>query len=308
LKTKTFFDLQLELFDAFSSGSLEQVAMLIEEAKEKFPAREEKLSFWKACMYSRMGESEKALTVLKEAREKGIWWNPFPLQHDPDLKNLLPYEDYQLIVAECEALFEKKEAGERRFETIGNDQSETGIVSVHWRGSNIDDFAPYWTGADEYYFGFPQSSQIYSTNMFCWDDPIKAEEELELAIQQFLTNHSFKQLLLAGASQGGKLAMKRALTDGSGEVDGFIAVVPAIRDPLEVEEWIKACDRSKRGVIMTGDLDVYHPNILSLQSMFEENGIACKFIVNEGVGHFFPKDFIHQLRESVDFILQKDEG
>lgn len=304
MKTKTFFDLQMELFEAFSSGASDQVLSLIEEAEENYPQREEKLSFWKACMYSRIGELEKAVTVLKEARQNGVWWNPFPLQHDQDLKNLLKYEDYKEIMAECEALFNRKENGTPHFETFGNEQSDTGILSIHWRGSNIEDFAPYWTGADEFCFGFPQSSQIYSTNMFCWDDPVKAEEEVEKAIRHFLQGHAFEHFIVSGASQGGKLAMKRALTDTSGKIDGFIAVVPAIREPQEVEEWLKFVDRQKRGVIITGDQDVYHPNIMSLQKAFEQSEVSCKFIVNEGVGHFFPKDFTKQLRDSVEFITQ----
>ncbi|MFC4409679.1 hypothetical protein ACFOZY_04425 [Chungangia koreensis] len=308
MKTKTFFHVQMEIFEAFKEGHIEHGLSLVKEAEQFFPEREEKLSFWKSCAYSRIGKTEEAIEVLQDARNKGIWWGPFQLQHDPDLKYLQGIEEFESIVAECKTLFERNELGAPEFRTFGNEQSSTGILSIHWRGSNIEDFAPYWTGADEFFFGFPQSSQIYSTNMFCWDDAVRAEEEVELANQQFLEGRTFKHVLVSGASQGGKLAIKRALSDTCGNIDGFIAVVPAIRDPLEVEEWLKKATGKARGVIITGDQDVYHPNIMSLQPLFEQYGVACKFFTNEGVGHDFPQNFTHQLRESVKFILQDNKG
>lgn len=304
MKTKTFFHVQMEIFEAFRQGKIEYGLSLVKEAEQVFPEREEKISFWKACAYSRLGNVEMAIAVLREARNKGVWWGPYPLMHDSDLKNLQGVEEFETIVSECNKIFERKEYGTPQFKTLGNEQSSIGILSIHWRGSNIEDFAPYWTGADEFYFGFPQSSQVYSTNLFCWDDAVRAEEEVDLASQRFLEERCFKNFIISGASQGGKLAIKRALTDTSGKIDGFIAVVPAIRDSLEIEEWLKDANRKTKGVIITGDQDVYHPNIMALQPMFEHYGLDCKFFINEGVGHNFPKDFTPQLRESVKFILQ----
>ncbi|WP_144512171.1 TPR end-of-group domain-containing protein [Bacillus sp. FJAT-22090] len=303
MKTKTFLEIQKKLFNAFESGNFAEVQKLIDETVIRFPDRMEKYSFWRACTFARIGEKEEAISVLQEALSLGVWWNPNTLMRDPDLSLLHDEDQYQLIIQQCQSILEKQEPKENLFVPFGDEHAQTGIFSIHWRGSNIEDFAPFWVEGNDYLIGFPQSSQPYAFNSYCWDDHEKAIVEVRHALKRFNERFEFDNLIVAGASQGGKLAIELALDNKSLHVKGFIAVVPAIVNLTEIESMImKANKPNLKGCIITGDQDPFYKKTQELVEIFKQNNIECNIFVTEGLGHFFPDDFSKLLIKAVDFI------
>lgn len=306
MRTNTFFEMQKKVFNAFERSEFDEVHKLIEEMEIEFPNRREKYSFWRACAFARMGEKEEAISVLQEALSFGIWWNPNTLMRDPDLSSLHEEEQYQLILQQCQSILEKQEPKETLFVPFGDEHSKTGIFSIHWRGSNIEDFAPFWLEGNDYLIGFPQSSQQYAFNSYCWDDHEKAIVEVTHALTRFSERYEFDNLIVAGASQGGKLAIELALDNKNSHVKGFIAVVPPIVNLTAIESLIMKANKSNlKGCIITGDQDPFYKKTMELVEIFKQNHIECNILVTEGLGHFFPDDFPKLLIKAVDFINKK---
>ncbi|MEN2466868.1 DUF3089 domain-containing protein [Ornithinibacillus sp. JPR2-1] len=304
-----FIALQNELFQLFQEGNIARVYPLIEKAEQTFPNRLNKIIFWKACAYATEHKLTDALTVLQEGLAKGIWWNPILLTHDPDLKELQALDEFQTIVSRCKAIVEStKQVATSPLFTYGNVRAEIGLFSLHMRGTNAADFAPYWLDeqtSQDYFFGFPQSSQVFGYNAFCWDNQELMLEDLTRTYAEYKAKGNTTEDILAGGSQGGKLAIELSLKQ-TFQTKGFIAVIPAIQDLSGFERIIAENSRDTvRGVIITGDQDPFYEKTVQLAELFKQHGIPCKLITIKGLGHFFPSDFTGLLSEAVDYVLDR---
>lgn len=302
-----FIDFQKKLFARFSEKNFPMVHTLIRQAEVEFPERLEKIQFWKACVFSLEGKPEQAIEALQNGLEQGIWWNPLVLKNDPDLKTLQEREDFKNILRQCEEIFQKQTAlSKPELYVYGNDLADIGIYSLHWRGSNVPDFAPYWLNEvvlEKFYFGFPQSSQVWGYNSYCWDHQETATKEVINMYEKFKQGAKGNKVILAGASQGGKLALKLAL-EGTIAVEGCIAVIPAINNVDEFKEILQQNpNRFLKCSIVTGDEDYFYGKQLELVELFNQYGLSVKLFVKKGLGHFFPDDFIELLQEAVEFIV-----
>lgn len=301
-----FVELQKDLFGLFELGKYDEVHSLIERAQVEFPERLDKIIFWRACVYSVQGNQENAIAALKEGLQKGIWWNPLTLTREQDLHSLQDIEEFKVIVNECKEMLEDhKPISTPELFTYGNDQSNLGLFSLHWRGSNVKYFAPYWFDTsllDDFLFAFPQSSQVFGYNAYCWDNQIIAVEEIKESFRNFKETFNTKQDIIAGASQGGKLAIELSLNGNILGTKGFIAVIPAIQDVTSLESLLVENGNKIKGCIITGDKDPFYNNTVELVKLFEENEFQCKLIVIEGLDHFFPADFTDLLKEAIEFI------
>ncbi|HAM79216.1 DUF3089 domain-containing protein [Ornithinibacillus bavariensis] len=306
-----FVSLQKEVFRLFGEGRLDEVHSLIDHVQNEFPNRLDKTIFWRACAFSKQERLDSAVQALQAGLDQGFWWNPIILTGDPDLEPLQGLSEFQTILKECEHIFEsrKKDAKPQLF-TFGNTEADIGIFSLHMRGTNVQDFAPHWINGntkEDYFFGFPQSSQTFGYQSFCWDNPDITERELRETFSEYHALGSAKKVILAGASQGGKLALELCLPGNPFNGKGFISVIPAIRDTADIEQQLKNIrDTSIRGCIITGDKDFFYEKTVELVPILESYQIKCKLIVVEGMGHFIPNNLAELLQEAVDFIMMNN--
>ncbi|MCU9613313.1 DUF3089 domain-containing protein [Caldibacillus lycopersici] len=309
MSEEKFVALQKQVFKLFKNKNYDDVLSVINKAEDQFPERLDRTIFWKACVYSLLGRQENAVAVLEEGLKKGVWWNPIRLTRDQDLNSLHNLESFKTIVKRCGDILESSgQNSQAQLYTYGNCNAAIGIFSLHWRGSNVGDYAPYWFDNNrlkEYFYGFPQSSQIFGYNSYCWDDPEVSKEEISTTFAEYKKKGNTKQDILAGASQGGKLTIELSFTNPTPSMKGFIAVIPSIQDVASIEALLHTnTETEMRGCIITGDKDPYYKNTVELVKMFEAYSIPCKLIVIEGLGHDFPSDFPDLLTEAVDYILQ----
>ncbi len=303
-----FVERQKELFSSFKAGDMNEVLALIQQIKLEFPERLEKIRFWETCAYSILGKAQAAVAALQEGLKEGIWWNPYILTADPDLRNLQTHDGFKKIVEQCEEIFStQKENATCELFVYGNRQSEIGILCMHARGTNVKDSAPYWLHEKDeqsYLFGFPQSSQVFGYQAYCWDDQEIALKEVEQAHKEFHKVSHIRSQIIGGASQGGKLAIELSLSKALPGIKGFIAVMPAIKNVAAIEALLKENDYSDlKGYIIIGDQDPFYQNTLDLMAILKAKKIDCQLIVKEGLGHFFPDDFSNMLTEAVAYIV-----
>ncbi|MGM8215932.1 TPR end-of-group domain-containing protein [Bacillaceae bacterium W0354] len=296
-----FIDLQNRLFKVFGEKDYDAAKEIIQQATKLFPERLDKTLFWKACLYSTLNESNKAVDALNEGLSKGFWWNPALLLNDPDLKPIHDVAEFKEVIKKCEDIFHNV-SHQSKAETFiyGNHEAKRAILILHWRGSNVKDFAPNWLDSElekENFFIFPQSSQIFSYNSYCWDDETLARKEIEQAYYQLIDKYNGDDKIIAGASQGGKLAIDLCLDD-SFAITKFISVIPAIKSLEEYEKLLKSNTlKNISGHIITGDQDYFYDKTVELSKLLMEHGIKCELHVIKGLGHHFPENFINLLKQ-----------
>jgi len=313
MATGDFQSLQRSVFALHQQGKFREALEVALLATEKFPDRSVDTSYWLACLYSRLGELDMALRALEAAMEHGLWWSEQVLLNDLDLQPLHDCEGFKAILAECRRLKRAAQAEAKPKLLVFTPEDYTPrqarplLIALHWRGSSAQDFAPYWKTALSLGFiiGVPQSSQLFAKDKFCWDDDEQAEREVAEAYSQLRNSYAVDpdQVILAGASQGGALAIMLALK-GAIPCRGFIAVIPAFREVEAFIPWAgEAASRGLRGWMLTGENDVRLPKVERLQAELVRKGLVCELVVEMGLGHDFPSDFGAKLPSAVSFIL-----
>ncbi|MCA0173936.1 alpha/beta hydrolase [Bacillus sp. RAR_GA_16] len=304
-------ELQRQVIALVEKKATKEAFSLMEHAKEKFPQKRDRLGHWIASLYVLEGKHQEALAELQEVIEHGLWWNPEILATDPDLSTLKPYAEFNTILLECQRMYEaEKEVAHAHYSTLGNEEAETVLFPLHWKGSNSEEFSKQWSDpkiTNHYFMGFPQSSQLFSYQCYAWDDETIARNDVSSTYQSFIQKHplSRKSIIIAGASQGGNIATQMSLRADVEAFHHFIAIVPAFNLASLKETLTKQRDYHARGCIITGDQDPFYETVLEAVQLFEAYHIPCKLIVKEGMGHVFPTDFPDVLEEAVRYVTEQ---
>jgi len=194
-------------------------------------------------------------------------------------------------------------------EPAGGPRAESPLlVALHYAGGNAEDFAGYWQIAVEegWLVALPQSSQICYEDGYWWADREKGKREVLDAFEQIKQDYSFdsQKVVLAGASQGGTLAMLLAL-EGTIPSRGFLSVVPGMREDTlqELLSLLDSAPRDLRGWILTGERDYCVALARRFHGEAVQRGFRWELLVEPGMGHEFPQDFDLKLRKALAFLL-----
>ncbi|MGM9987999.1 MAG: alpha/beta hydrolase [Bacillaceae bacterium] len=301
-----FAEAQKQIMRFSNEGQLEKALHSITKAEEEFPNKFDKFSYWKACIYAKMGDFNTTLIALETATEKGFWWNPTTLLQTEEFQQLKDEPRFIHLISLCQhRIDEQKDKCETVIASFGNPKADIVILSLHWRSANIQDFSTYWLSPkleEKYHYVFIQSSQVFGYNAFCWDDFHIAKNDIATALKEF--DLKGKKVIIAGASQGAKLAMELLLLKQMDAI-GFIAVVPAIRSKDELRQLIQQRNvTNKKGFIITGTKDLFYEETVAISAILNENNIPNELLVIKDMGHFFPTNFIELIPKAVNYILR----
>ena len=307
-----FSEYQKQLFQLYSEQRYSEALRIAEEAGRSFPTRAGRTIYWRACLLCRLGKPDEALRVLQEGLRDGHWWGISKLSADADLAPLQGRPDFQEIVAECERRRQAAQAQAKPhlkvLEPVGGSTVKTPVLlALHWAAGNVEDFADYWQAAWQqgWLIALPQSSQICSEDGFWWPDYELGRREVLATFERFRQEYVFcaDEIVIAGASQGGVLAVRLAL-EGAIPCRGFLAVVPSLRDHT-VEELIPllkaAAERGLGGWIITGERDPCLEPTRRFHEQALKHGLRCELFVKPGMGHAFPVDFDTDLLQALAF-------
>jgi predicted esterase len=293
-------------------GHYQEAIAVVSAAADQFPDRAERTTYWRACLHCRLGEPDHAIATLREGLARGLWWSPEMLGEDPDLAPIHHRVEFATVVAAC---YEQRQAAQSAagpgLQVVRPDRSDSQsplLIALHWRGRDVADFAAWWHPAVRHgvVVALPRSSQQLGMHAFGWDDRERASDEVAAAYTTLHTMEAFDpcQVILAGASQGATLAMRLALAGDLVPATGFVAVVPAIRDPEELAPEIKmGARRGVRGWLLTGEWDDGRTEIEGLHAQLVGAGVPCQLEVIPGLGHDFPHDFAERLSAAIAFVL-----
>jgi predicted esterase len=314
-----------QIFGLYNDRKYREALAVAFQAKEKFPERRAKTSYWIGCLQSRLGESEEALQTLEKASKDGIWWPDQALLMEPDLEPLQSRPEFKAIIAESQRLKQRALSTAKPGVMVltprnySPEERHSLIIALTLRVGHPGEFAEHWNGARNQglLLAVPHSSQPISSEEYCWDDPERSERDVAWAYKQVRDKYNIDpaKVIVAGFSQGAALAIYLTL-NRTFPCRGFIAVAtsdwvapedkPASqRDhPSEAfASFIRAKDvRGLKGVVIMGDKDAFLPKVRMLLKGMNERGFNCKIDVVQNLGHEFPVDFERRLESATNFL------
>lgn len=313
----SFEELQTQMFDLFYARDLAGAFAVAESASWLYPDRLPKTAYWKACILSLMGRAEEAVSALAQGLAEGAWWSPIMLNRDPDLEAARTLPQMAEVLAETDRRWQAAQVRSKPQTFILDPRDRTAapaghdgalpplMLALHWyTGTGPEFIERFRSAADDLGFllASAQSSQMCAKDQYCWDDQAEGEAEVSGALASLRASHRFDadRVILAGASQGGRLAIAMSLAL---PLCGFIAVVPAVRGVEEFAAHVEsAAERGVKGYIITGEKDYFLAGTEKLQRFLDSNGVSCRIEVVEGMAHTFPKDFPERLARAARFV------
>ena len=313
----SFEELQTQMFDLFYARDLAGAFAVAESASRLYPDRLPKTAYWKACILSLMGRAEEAVSALAQGLAEGAWWSPIMLNRDPDLEAARTLPQMAEVLAETDRRWQAAQVRSKPQTFILDPRDRTAapaghdgalpplMLALHWyTGTGPEFIERFRSAADDLGFllASAQSSQMCAKDQYCWDDRAEGEAEVSGVLASLRGSHRFDadRVILAGASQGGRLAIAMSLAL---PLCGFIAVVPAVRGVEEFAAHVEsAAERGVKGYIITGEKDYFLAGTEKLQRFLDSNGVSCRIEVVEGMAHTFPKDFPERLARAARFV------
>jgi len=315
-----------QVFHLYNARRYREALAVAFQARDRFPERPAKTSYWIGCLQSRLGELEDALQTLEKASKNGVWWLDQTLIMEPDLEPLQNRPEFKAIVAKNQRLKQRALLTAKPGVMIltprnfSPQEKHALIIALTPRVGHPGEFADNWNGVRNrgFLLAVPHSSQPISSEEYCWDDPERSERDVAWAYKQVQDKYNIDpaKVIVAGLSQGAALAMYLTL-NRTFPCCGFIAVAasdwvapeskPAGQreHPSEAfASFIRAKEVSGlKGVIIMGDKDSFLPKINTLLEGMVERGFNCKIDVVPNLGHEFPSDFEKRLESATNFLL-----
>jgi predicted esterase len=312
-----FMEFRNKVYNLYLEGKYSEALEIAEKAYARFKDEISKTSYWLACLNSVLRKEDKAIEILTNSLNNGVWWSPKLLEGERDLDPVRNREEFKEILKKCSSIFreKQKESKPERLvfypDKFDRETKYPLFVALHWKGGNAEEFSKYWKFVLKrgYILLVPQSSQLNGTNAYCWDDWEKAKKEVISHIIEIKERHNLIEdsIIIAGASQGASIGIINfALENTSPNIKRFIAVIPSIVDVSFLIPLLKnGIQKGVKGYIIAGEKDNFTKSIKDLYSEMEKAGLQCKLTIVTGLGHDFPPNFDIYLDEALDYVKVK---
>jgi predicted esterase len=293
--------------ELLADGRLRAARDLAWRAKDEYPRRRALAAAWVAETLCRLDEPETALAVLREAVDAGVWWWEQILRVNPPLTPIHGRPEFEEIVVRAEAL---RERGRSDVAPIiyRPDSAPAGVlVPLHGRSDHHLSFARRWEPARK--AGFlvvvPHSQEATTSDGdIGWIDEAMARRQIVTIHSRLADGERRLPVVLAGYSQGARIAADWSLTGILPEVAGFVTLCPPDdRMPAVAGRNRAAAAPRIRGYILTGEHDDDRPGAERFAAELTANRIPVVLDVMSGMGHGYPPDFGERLCRAVSFVI-----
>jgi predicted esterase len=313
VNTSSFQNLSNRAHQLYQAGTYAEALDLVTRAFPHFPQEAWRLYFWRVCLESLTGQTERALDLLEEAVAAGHWYNKRQLRQDEDLVPLQGLPRFEALAQICLGRHAAAQAQAvprlLALEPAGAPRPWPWLLALHGHSSTAEVAAEHWRPAAGmgWLVALAQSSQIVGPDHYGWDDWDRARGEIVDHVTALGDRYALDEecAVLCGFSMGGGLAAWLALT-GALPVRGFILVGAFVPD---MDRMVSAMDQAAglglRGYLIVGQEDeVCYQMSPTLVGHLRAAGIPCELEVHPGMGHWVPPDFEKSLARAFEFILE----
>lgn len=269
------------------------------------------IEFTKAVLSYKSGLDEKYLQIITKLLDRGY---AYPEKY---LK-IMPVEDERFIL-----LKEKNKdllvRAQKKAKSCMQVYLPAGysavkkyslLIACHGNGGNIHEFQEYWKPdlfqKEDFICVYLQSSQVWWHGSYGWTQDLELTRQELLDGYQLITENYFidSDRVLVGGFSGGAIASLDATMMNVIPVKGVIALCPGAKpDSFTLEAVQAAAQRGLKSVIMEGALLVPVLHQEEMLALYKKAGVGFRYVINEGIGHWFPDDFEAKFAEALDFII-----
>ena len=296
----------------WQKGKFEKAINIYKKAIPLFPGLEHEIIFTMAQIYISAGEYKKSLDTLAKGQEKKLL---YPLWLSlPMWEPLKRYEKFIKIVKKNKQLQAEATAKtEPRVSVIlpqnySKEKKYPLLMVLHgWNGSIVTLNRQWESGIvrKEFLLALVQSSQVIQPDRFGWDSLQLGKKDLTRIYQKTIDTYQVdtKQVIIAGFSQGGKMALDIALNDVF-PVTGFVVLQPgrSLSKDVGKENLEIILERGLRGTIIDSQSPASSREQQRVTDLNRELGLTFRYVIS-GTGHWYPRDFFKQLDTAIKDIL-----
>jgi hypothetical protein len=281
-----------QFFDTYLTGNLTQAHDMVKQATPIHGKFRYKLDFWNACLTATLGDPGKAIQILSDAFQSGIWWSSQILEKEPDFEILRNDAKFKSLILQAKKFesIEPEEASPVTHQVKYNSTNQY-IINLHPRNGNIEFYRSFfeeYCASTKVNMILIQSSQRNGSHEFHWDD----HEKAFIDIKQSIKENALQPIEFWGASQGSVIAYVMAM-----EFDvSMRALMPALSERFI--QFPKSHHYSGSIQIFAGLRDQYYQSNLAFHNRLLSHGLNSHFIELNGVGHHIPENITELLLNS----------
>ena len=311
----TYAELNNQMILHFQNKEYQQALDLISLEGVRFPTERLLVDYWMMCSAARLDNRALVYQVAEKCLSDGLWYGEMMWRMTPSFQGLQGDADFERIVAASQALQEKDNPSKEQVvlkylpEKI-SDRSPV-LIALHGNQNTASSTLPFWQSAlsKGYVLAVPQSSQPIFKDAFIWDDLDTSFAEIKACYEALKKELGFdnRQIILAGHSMGGLVAIQTALTDEV-HVRGLVVNGPALPFGDAQDELDKLLpsvrERGLRAYFIIGekDVDIEQDEIRAFVSKLKSAGIACELEMVPGTTHNYDPAYDEALMCALDFV------
>jgi predicted esterase len=304
-----FAAVRRQVLELHSAGDYATALEVARVAAADFPDEAARTTYWIACLLSLLGAPERGLETLEDGARRGLWWAPQMLEADPDLEPMRADDRFRAIV-ESGRRAQASAAARPPVEPIvrlpASGQPRAALVMLHARGQRAQDVVEPFAAATDVLLVAPYSTQPFDTRDSCWDEPQRAEADVQRAVESTLAGEVDLPLVVAGFSQGAALAVFLAAVGRLRGLVGCLAVAPSAAWARELIGSETPSARGLRFALIIGDLDQRLDDCRRFAEELRAGGAEVRLDVVAGLGHDYPVDFRQRLPAIMDWLLSDE--
>jgi len=265
-----------------------------------------------ACAYALAGRKTEAMASLERSADLGFSALD-TVDTDPDLDSLRGEAEFAAVRTAVEsnrtealAAFDRRAAAARVLTFLPHGRSPKKpaelIVALHGFGGDADGFAPVYrqVAAERGAILIVPEAITPAGPGYSWGDVDEAERLVLRAIETVRAENSVdpEKIVLTGFSQGGFLTYILALR----HPELFAGAIPVAGgfDPRRVPEGAAAGELPRFFILCGGEDRSLQSNRDALKYL-RARGAKVRLRVYPGVGHSYPADREHELRQALGF-------
>lgn len=290
-----------KLSELNGSKSYQEAIQLVLSVWDGLPDKRFQLTKELSYLYRQTGELQKCMDVWESGNKQGFFY----CLH-PDIPIYKPFSSLERFKNISEVDMELRRQANRKsqmtYRIIYPDQYRTAkpyplVIILHGGNSNFEYEMKHWRSpllGKECLTAFIQSYRRFDYDTYGWmgNDP-RAMKDLADIYIEISKKHCIdsSKVAVAGISAGALVAMEATFAQKI-PVSGFLGICPDIKpDKFDRQEVAASAKSGSSGIMICGERDLRLDNQKRASQMLTEIGFNHRFIVVDGLGHWYPDNF-----------------